>query len=159
VKVLDPLTVEINLAQPYGAFLSDMATFMGSIVSPAYVTKNWKKPTDPNAGHINGVTAGQRDEWMLSNANGTGPYILERYDRAAGNVVLRANPNYWGGPKGDIKPKLKTVVVRATLDQATRLLNLKAGTVDVADITTEIIRRVDAEAGKTAAKPAEPAKK
>ena len=40
VKVLDPLTVEINLAQPYGAFLSDMATFMGSIVSPAYVTKN-----------------------------------------------------------------------------------------------------------------------
>jgi len=35
VKVLDPLTVEINLAQPYGAFLSDMATFMGSIVSPA----------------------------------------------------------------------------------------------------------------------------
>ena len=30
---------------------------------------------------------------------------------------------------------------------------------DVADITTEIIRRVDAEAGKTAAKPAEPAKK
>ncbi len=139
VKVLDPLTVEINLAQPYGAFLSDMATFMGSIVSPAYVTKNWKKPTDPNAGHINGVTAGQRDEWMLSNASGTGPYILERYDRAAGNVVLRANPNYWGGPKGDIKPKLKTVVVRATLDQATRLLNLKAGTVDVADITTAAI--------------------
>ncbi len=30
---------------------------------------------------------------------------------------------------------------------------------DVADITTEIIRRVDAEAGKAAAKPAEPAKK
>src|SRR5205823_609275 len=57
----------------------------------------------------------------------------------AGKVVLRANPNYWGGPKGDIKPKLKTVVVRATLDQATRLLNLKAGTVDVADITTAAI--------------------
>ena len=139
VKVIDPLTVEINLAQPYGAFLSDMATFMGSIVSPAYVTRNWKKPTDPGQGHIPGVTAGQRDEWMNSNASGTGPYVLERFDRAAGNLVLRANPGYWGGPKGDIKPKLKTIVVRATRDQATRLLNLKAGTVDVADIATAAI--------------------
>jgi peptide/nickel transport system substrate-binding protein len=139
VKVLDPLTVEINLAQPYGAFLSDMATFMGSIVSPAYVTKHWKKPTDPKQGHIPGVTAGQRDDWMLNNASGTGPYVLERFDKAAGHVVLRANPNYWGGPKGDIKPKLKTILVRATADQATRLLNLKAGTVDVADITTAAI--------------------
>ena len=139
LKVIDPLTVEINLAQPYGAFLSDVATFMGSIVSPAYVTKHWKKPTDAGQGHIPGVTAGQRDDWMLSNASGTGPYALERYDRAAGSVVLRANPNYWGGPTGKIKPKLQTVVVRATLDQATRLLNLKAGSVDVADITTAAI--------------------
>jgi peptide/nickel transport system substrate-binding protein len=139
VKVIDPSTVEFDLAQPYGAFITDVATFMGSIVSPSYVIKNWTKPTDPTRGFIMGVTAGQRDDWMLSNASGTGPYILERFDKAAGNVVLKANPNYWGGPGGKIKPKLQTVVVRATLDQATRLLNLKAGAVDIADISTAAI--------------------
>ncbi len=53
--------------------------------------------------------------------------------------MLKANPHYWGGPAGTIKPKLQTVIVRATLDQATRLLNLKAGAVDIADITTAAI--------------------
>src|SRR5262245_36997172 len=32
VRVIDPSTVEFNLAQPYAPFMSDMATFMGSIV-------------------------------------------------------------------------------------------------------------------------------
>src|SRR5262249_55017544 len=44
-----------------------------------------------------------------------------------------------GGPAGNIKPKIQTVIVRATLDQATRLLNLKAGSVDIADISTAAI--------------------
>jgi peptide/nickel transport system substrate-binding protein len=136
VKVIDPLTVEFNLAQPYGAFLSDIATFMGSIVSPAYVTAHWTKPTDPARGFIPGVTAGQRDDWMLYHASGTGPYTLETFDKATANVVLKASPGYWGGPAGKIKPRLQTVIVRATLDQATRLLNLKSGGVDIADIST-----------------------
>ena len=139
VKVVDPLTVEFNLAQPYGAFLSDIATFMGSIVSPSYVVSHWTKPTDPNRGFIPGVTAGQRDDWMLYHASGTGPYTLETFDKATANVVLKANPGYWGGPAGKIKPKLSTVIVRATLDQATRLLNLKSGGVDIADISTAAI--------------------
>lgn len=139
VRVIDPSTVEFNLAQPYGAFLSDVATFMGSIVSPAYVRAHWTKPTDPARGYIPGVTAGQRDEWMLYHASGTGPYTLETFDKATANVVLKANPRYWGGPAGNIKPKLGTVIVRATLDQATRLLNLKAGAVDIADISTAAI--------------------
>lgn len=139
VKVIDPYTVEFNMAQPYGAFLSDIATFMGSIVSPAYVTKHWTKPTDPARGSIPGVTAGQRDERMLYFASGTGPYVLDTFDKAAANVVLKANPTYWGGPTGKIRPRIQTVIVRATLDQATRLLNLKSGTVDIADISTAAI--------------------
>lgn len=139
VKVIDPETVEFNLAQPYGAFLSDIGTFMGSIVSPAYVTSHWTKPTDPARGYIPGVTAGQRDDWMLYHASGTGPYVLETFDKATANVVLKANAKYWGGPQGKTKPKLQTVIVRATLDQATRLLDLKSGTVDMADIATAAI--------------------
>ncbi|HXJ80026.1 MAG TPA: ABC transporter substrate-binding protein [Candidatus Methylomirabilis sp.] len=136
VRAIDASTVEFNLAQPYGAFITDLATFMGSIVSPSYALANWTKPTDPAKGFIPGVTAGQRDEWMLYHAAGTGPYRLESFDKATANVVLKANPAYWGGPAGNIKPKLQTVIVRATLDQATRLLNLKAGAVDIADIAT-----------------------
>ena len=136
VKIIDPETVEFNLAQPYAAFISDMATFMGSIVSPAYVTAHWKKPSDPQRGFMPGVTAGQRDDWMLYNASGTGPYALSTFDKATGNVVLKANPTYWGGPQAQIKPNVQSVIVRATLDQATRLLDLKSGSVDIADITT-----------------------
>jgi peptide/nickel transport system substrate-binding protein len=139
VRVVDPSTVEFNLAQPYAAFISDIATFMGSIVSPSYVAAHWVKPTDPSRGYIRGVTAGQRDDWMLYHACGTGPYVLDSFDKATANVVLKANPSYWGGPAGKIRPMLQTVIVRATLDQATRLLDLKAGTVDMADITTATI--------------------
>ena len=139
VKVIDPHTVEFNLAQPYGAFLTDIATFMGSIVSPRYAVSHWTKPTDPARGFIPGVTAGQRDEWMLYHASGTGPYTLDSFDKATANVVLKTNPGYWGGPAGKIKPRIQTVIARATLDQATRLLNLKAGAVDIADISTAAI--------------------
>ena len=139
VRILDPSTVEFNLAQPYGAFITDLATFMGSIVSPAYALAHWTKPTDAAKGFIPGVTAGQRDEWMLYNAAGTGAYRLESFDKATANVVLKANGTYWGGPAGNVKPKIQTVIVRATLDQATRLLNLKAGSVDIADISTAAI--------------------
>jgi len=142
VRVIDPGTVEFNLAQPYAAFLSDIATFMGSIVSPAYVIAHWKKPSDPERGFIPGVTAGQRDDWMLYNASGTGPYTLATFDKATANVVLKANPSYWGGPQSRIKPKLQSVIVRATLDQATRLLDLKSGGVDIADIATASVFEV-----------------
>jgi ABC-type transport system substrate-binding protein len=139
VKMLDPYTVEFNLAQPYGAFISDIATFMGSIVSPSYVVAHWSKPKDPSAGYIDGVNAGQRDDWMLYHACGTGPYDLATFDKATANVVLKENPQYWGGPEGKIKPSLQTVIIRTTLDQATRLLDLKSGTVDIADISTAAI--------------------
>jgi peptide/nickel transport system substrate-binding protein len=139
VRVIDPFTVEFNLAQTYGAFISDIATFMGSIVSPSYVIAHWTKPLDANRGYIRGVTAGLRDDWMLYHACGSGPYLLDSFDKATANVVLKANPTYWGGPDGKIKPSLQTVIVRATLDQATRLLDLKSGTVDMADITTATV--------------------
>ena len=136
VRVIDPQTIEFNLAQPYAAFISDIATFMGSIVSPHYVITQWKNPNDANRGFIEGVTAGTRDDWMSYHACGTGPYELTTFDKATANVVLKINPNYWGGPQGKVKARLGTVVVRATLDQATRLLDLKSGTVDIADIAT-----------------------
>lgn len=139
VKVLGPYTVEFNLAQPYASFISDIATFMGSIVSPTYVIAHWKQPTDPTHGYIQGATAGARDDWMLYHACGTGPYDLATFDKATANVVLRADPHYWGGPQGKIKPSLQTVIIRTTLDQATRLLDLKAGAVDIADINTAAI--------------------
>ena len=138
VKVLGPYTVEFNLAQPYASFIADIATFMGSIVSPSYVMAHWKQPAD-GRGFISGATAGARDDWMLYHACGTGPYELATFDKATANIVMRANPHYWGGPQGKIRPKLQTVIVRTTLDQATRLLDLKAGAVDVADINTAAI--------------------
>src|SRR5262249_31379884 len=47
VRILDPSTVEFNLAQPYGPFITDLATFIGSLWPPAYAPPHSPTPTDP----------------------------------------------------------------------------------------------------------------
>ncbi len=153
VKIIDRHTVEFNLAQPYAAFLSDLATFMGSILSPAYVVAHWQKPTDPARGFIPGITAGERNEWMLYHASGSGPYVLAAFDKATANVTLNTNPDYWGGPIGKIKPALQSIFVRTRLDQATRLHDLKSGAADIADVAVNsIFEVIDRETWREEAK-------
>lgn len=64
--------------------------------------------------------------WLDSHSVGTGPYVLKSFSAAA-QVVLTANPRYWGPDK----PNYKTVVYSA-VDPSTQALNIQRGANEVA---------------------------
>ncbi len=106
VKVIDDYTVEIELKFPFGPFLTNMAIPVASIVSPAAVKKYGKD--------------------FRRNPVGTGPFILDKW--VPGEYArFKANPNYWGG-----RPKIDVLEFRPIPEASTRVLQLRAGQVQLA---------------------------
>lgn len=60
---------------------------------------------------------------------GTGPYMVEKFERNA-FVRLKANPNYWGG-----KPKFETVIIKFVPDASSRVAEIESGS---SQVTLEI---------------------
>ncbi|HYM68422.1 MAG TPA: ABC transporter substrate-binding protein, partial [bacterium] len=114
-----PLTVKFNLTGPDAAFAAKLAAVSGALmVSPAAV-----------AAHTSGTDMGQG--WFAANAAGTGPYMLEGYDKGAGQVVLSAFPGYWGGWQG---PHVKRIIFKITPEASTQRLMLEQGDADILTI-------------------------
>ncbi len=106
VEVLDEYTVEITTAIPFAPLPAHLSHGALAMVSPALIEE--------------GIDA------MATSAIGTGPYVLSAWDRAE-QVVLAHNENYWGDA-----PALDTVVFRVVQEDSARLVEIEAGTVDVA---------------------------
>ena len=106
VEKVDSLTVRITIERPYAPFLSNLAMFPVSIVSPAAV-KRW----GPD---------------FAKHPVGTGPFRF--VDWSVGErITLEANPSYWDGP-----PKIKNLVFSVIRDARQRLVALEGGAIDVA---------------------------
>jgi ABC-type transport system substrate-binding protein len=121
VVVLDEYTVQLNLETdfaPLGAHLSHGAIAM---VSPALLA--------------------QGDDVMTNTTAGTGPYVLQNWT-VDESVTLARNPDYWGDA-----PAIDTVVFRVIREDGARIVEVEAGTVDVA------VRIPPAEAERLAANP------
>ena len=56
---------------------------------------------------------------------GTGPYMVEKFERNA-FVRLKANPNYWGG-----EPAFKSVTIKFVTDAASRVAEIESGNAHV----------------------------
>jgi ABC-type transport system substrate-binding protein len=137
IEIIDDYTVRINLERPYSPFPTVLAYAVCSIVSPSYVEAH------------GGVEIGTHNEWIDRNAAaGTGPYIFESWE--AGTIILRRNPDYWGGPKtgdptggptnyvlGRIQPKIERVILKTIPDANTRLTDLLSGACDFAAISRD----------------------
>ena len=104
VEKVDAYTVRFHLTEPYGVFLHDAIWLQ--FYTPAYLQKHgWNgKPSCPNLA--------EPGPYAL------GPYILhEGYvegDRSTAEVVLKANPHYWGTNK----PKVETITIYTDLGMA-----------------------------------------
>jgi peptide/nickel transport system substrate-binding protein len=73
---------------------------------------------------------------------GTGPYMVEQYERNA-FVRLRANPNYWNGV-----PEFETVTIRFVTDAASRVAEVESGRSHVTlEVPYEEYDRLAARAG------------
>lgn len=89
----------------------------------------------------------QEDTVLFNQANGTGPYMLEKWEPGV-EIVLVANENYWrtepmweGGPSG--APKIKRAVIKIVTEWGTRLAMLQAGDADFTTVDLAYISQVD----------------
>lgn len=122
VEKVDDYTVRFYLTEPYGVFLHD-ANWL-QFYTPGYLEKHgWNgKPTCPNLAE--------------PGLYGLGPYILtEGYvegDRSTPEVVLKANPQYWG----DDRPRVETITIYTGLaiSEARDLALFSEGRIDITPV-------------------------
>ncbi|GAC1577699.1 MAG: ABC transporter substrate-binding protein [Candidatus Elarobacter sp.] len=105
VRVLSPTRVAISLTQPLGPFLRNLAEQAFVLGSPRAIT------SDPKAFELKPV--------------GSGPYAVAEWVRDD-HITLTANPK-WAGAK----PAYQTVIIRDIPDQATSVLSIQKGDIDM----------------------------
>ncbi|HVN50464.1 MAG TPA: ABC transporter substrate-binding protein [Acidimicrobiales bacterium] len=115
VKVIDPLTVEVDLNQPWAAFPSSLLDSQAAYMAAPAMLKS------PNHGADHPI--------------GTGPFT---FDHWTPNNDFRAvrNPNYWGGldANGNRRsglPHLDSIDFRVITDNGTRRAALQTGDVNM----------------------------
>lgn len=118
-------SVVIRLKKPYAPLMGILANF-GHIVSEGFVTAN-------------GGWDGRKETWttfrnpakeksaLYGRANGTGPFVLESWDKAGRKIALVRNEKYWRSP-----PALARVNLIALEDSRERRKRLATGDIDVA---------------------------
>lgn len=131
---VDGDNVVITLKRPFAPFLSILARW-GYVVSKEWaVTRgawdgteetwkdfnNFKKDTSP----------------FFQNSNGTGPFVIARWDIAGKNLILAANENYFAGA-----PKLKQIFMRTMDEPSTLRLMLESGDADVAELSPKFVEQ------------------
>ncbi|HET9587148.1 MAG TPA: ABC transporter substrate-binding protein [Anaerolineales bacterium] len=109
IEALDQFTVVFNLCKPDPAFLAKVA-----FVPFAIYPQEW---IEANANEAN-------KETLLSAPVGTGPYMVESWNRGD-SINLTRFEDYWGTPA-----IAETAVIRWATEGAARLLELQSGTVD-----------------------------
>ena len=110
VSVVDPYTVQFNLAQPDAGLLWALAYQLAAL-PPRYYQEV-------------GI------QGFAQKPIGTGPYKFVEWVRGD-HVTLEANENYWqGSPKG--MPGVKTVIFRPIQEESTRVAALQSGQVQIA---------------------------
>jgi peptide/nickel transport system substrate-binding protein len=115
----DASTVRFNLTRPDASFAAKLASISGAlIVSPAAIQA-----------HTSGNDLAQG--WLRDQEAGTGPYVLQSYDKGAGQVVLAQYPDYWGGWQGR---HVKRIIFKITPEASTQRLALERGDADVLTI-------------------------
>jgi peptide/nickel transport system substrate-binding protein len=107
VEVVDDLSVRLH-AQRAVASLPDVLTRL-HVLPPQYFTE-------------------VGDEKFGDAPVGAGPYRFASRTRD-GSIILQANDEYWGGPKG--RPSIRTLSFRTILDPAERFRKLLAGEVHI----------------------------
>ena len=122
VEKVDDYTVRFYLTEPYGVFLHDAIWLQ--FYTATYLAKHgWNgKPSCPNLAE--------------PGTYALGPYILhEGYvegDRSTPEVVLKANPRYWG----EDGPKVETITIYTELpiDQARDKALFSEGEIDITPV-------------------------
>src|SRR5918999_852054 len=109
VEAVDEFTVRMTLPEPYAPLLANLAIPIAGIPSPAAIAQGL--------------------DHLATNPSGTGAFRLASPDdwTRDSQLVLQANPDYWGGA-----PKVEQFIVRVIPESSTRLQSLEAGEIYIA---------------------------
>ncbi len=133
VEASDATTVVIKLTATDPAILAKLAAWPFSVLSANTVKAN---------GGTDAADADKSDKAEASfaaSSNGTGPYVLESYEKET-QVVFVRNPNYWG-----TAPFFDRVILQNIPESAAQKVALEAGDIDIAlDITPDQVETIDA---------------
>jgi ABC-type transport system substrate-binding protein len=121
VVVVDEYTVQLNLDSDFAPLAAHLSHGAIAMISPQALA--------------------QGEEYLNTNAVGTGPYVLQSW-QADEAVTLTRNPDYWGNQGG-----VETIVFRVVKEDGARIVEIESGSVDVA------VRIPPAEAQRLAADP------
>jgi peptide/nickel transport system substrate-binding protein len=128
VTANDDGTVTFTLVQADPSFLSLLPNYAFSIVDSQMVMEQGGTDADDAA------ETDTAEEYLNGTSAGTGPYILENWEREVETVLVR-NPNYYGE-----QPYFDRVIITNIAEPATQKLALESGDVDMAlDLTRDQI--------------------
>jgi ABC-type transport system substrate-binding protein len=119
VEKVDDATVNMVLHQPYAPLLANLAIPKASMISPSALAK--------------GLDA------LATNPSGTGAFKLARPEdwTRDSQLVLEANPDYWGGA-----PKVDQLILKVIPESSSRLQQVETGELDIAwALTPEDVER------------------
>ncbi|MBL0094254.1 MAG: ABC transporter substrate-binding protein [Piscinibacter sp.] len=120
VKKLDAGSIEIRTAETDAVLPEKL--WLVAMMSKAWSEKNRvTQPQDYNA---------RQETFAVRHANGTGPFMLERYEADA-RTVLKANPRWWGRGTPFGGGNLDEAVFVVIQSDATRLAALASKQVDL----------------------------
>jgi len=116
---VDAGTIEV-LAETPDAVLPEKLWLVAMMSKPWATRNNVLLPQDYN---------GKQETFAVRNANGTGPFMLERYETDV-RVTLKANPRWWGRGTPSGGGNLQEVQYLVIQSDATRLAALASKQVD-----------------------------
>jgi len=116
VEVIDEYTVEFTLDHPFAPFIKTLATNQASIVSPGIM--EYEEDDD------------YAQDWLSANTAGTGPFVLESWERGR-RMVLSKKEDYWGE-----LAKLDQVIIRFISESSEIRMLMERGEVDMSTSLT-----------------------
>lgn len=119
-RKLDAKTIEITTAAPDAA-LPDKLWLVAMMSKPWCEQHKVELPQDYN---------GKQETHAVRHTNGTGPFVLERYETDV-RLVLKANPAWWGRAAGVGGGNVDEAAYTVITSDATRLAALASGQVDI----------------------------
>ncbi len=138
--VVDGDKVTITLPSPFPATLGVLALPFGTSI----VDKEWTADVGGWDGSGDNWMAAYRPELsadpLFDKENGTGPFMLEEWDKTEQRITLKRFDGFWKGPAS-----LERVVIRTVPEWTTRRLQLLSGDADFATTPVEFLD----ELGKT----------
>lgn len=125
----------LRLKKPFAPLLSILAGFC-PIVSKSFTVRNggWDGTRETWIKHWNPA---KNQSALYERVNGTGPFMLERWDRHNRQVILARHEGYWRKPA-----RLKRLVFKTVPEQATRKLMLQNGDADAALMERQYLPQV-----------------